>query len=294
MEAVAVCTANEDLLTEQRGSLFFTPDYSQLLEQVDAVYLGSSPSQHYDQIKQALEQGKHVLCESPIALTQAQCQELFALAQEKGLVLMDAIKTAYATAYNRLLLMLKSGKIGQVLSVPETCTSLSAVLPVDDKKKMQRTWNSICGWGPTALLPALQILGTQWSKLEISTLLLDEAEKFDLFTKIDMLYPNAVATLKVGKGVKSEGELIISGTKGYVCVPAPWWKTDYFEVRFEHAEDNRRYFYQLDGEGIRYILVAFASNIAGKGDHSHIEETVSLGIARVIEQFYRGEYNRLG
>lgn len=63
--------------------------------------------------------------------------------------------------------------------------------------------------------------------------------------------------MKVADGIKSEGELIISGSKGYVYVPAPWWKTDYFEIRQEHIEDNKRYFYQLEGEGIRYMIVCF-------------------------------------
>ena len=56
------------------------------------------------------------------------------------------------------------------------------------------------------------------------------------------MYPSGVATLKVAKGAKSEGELIISGTKGYIYVPAPWWKTDYFEIRYENPEDNKRFF----------------------------------------------------
>ena len=49
---------------------------------------------------------------------------------------------------------------------------------------------------------------------------------FDSFTKLDFVYPHAVATVKVGKGVKSENELIIAGTKGYIYVPAPWWNID--------------------------------------------------------------------
>ncbi len=68
------------------------------------------------------------------------------------------------------------------------------------------------------------------------------------FSKIDFIYDDAVASIRVGKGVKSEGELIISGTEGYIYVPAPWWKTDYFEIRYENPADNKRYFYQLDGE----------------------------------------------
>lgn len=105
-----------------------------------------------------------------------------------------------------------------------------------------------------------------------------------VFSKIDFMYENAVASVKVGDGVKSERELIISGTKGYVCVPAPWWKTDYFEIRYEEQSKNRRYFYQLDGEGIRYELVAFARAIERKCNTSNITEDISLAIAEVMEK----------
>ena len=68
-------------------------------------------------ILQVLENGKHVLCESPITMTAKETKKLLELAQKKCLILMEAIKTAYSTAYNRLLLLLKSGKIGKVVSV---------------------------------------------------------------------------------------------------------------------------------------------------------------------------------
>ena len=83
------------------------------------------------------------------------------------------------------------------------------------------------------------------------------SKTFDIFSKFDFKFADAVATVKVAKGVKSEGELVVSGTKGYLYVPAPWWKMDYFETRFENQEENRKYFYQLDGEGIRLTLAAF-------------------------------------
>ena len=118
--------------------------------------------------------------------------------------------------------------------------------------------------------------------------MLNEAAMYDSFTKIDFYYDNAVASIKVGKGVKSEGELIISGTKGYVYVPAPWWKTDYFEIRYENPADNRRYFYQLDGEGIRYELVAFVRAIANGRLNSAIGKDISMEIVRVISDYYQG------
>ena len=88
----------------------------------------------------------------------------------------------------------------------------------------------------TALLPVLQIFGTEYKDRRIVTWLDNEEYHYDAFTKIDFCYADSVASVKVGQGVKSEGELIISGTKGYIYVPAPWWKTEYFEVRYENPE----------------------------------------------------------
>ena len=89
----------------------------------------------------------------------------------------------------------------------------------------------------------------------------------------------------VGQGVKSEGNLIISATKGYIYVPAPWWKTDYFELRFENPAENKRYFNQLDGEGIRYELVSFVKSIRTKENYFYVSKDVSQAIVGVIEDF---------
>ncbi len=248
-----------------------------------AEYLVSHPEQHFLQIKRALLDGKHVLCESPIALNSRDCQEAFRLADEKKLVLMDGIKTAYSTAYARLVLLAKSGKIGEILSVDATCTSMRYL---GDETEDQ--WNSITAWGPTALLAVFQILGTEYVNNKITTKLKDGSDTFDLFTKIDFTYPHAVASIKVAKGAKAEGELIITGTRGYIYVPAPWWKTDYFEVRYEDSSENRRYFYQLDGEGIRYEIVAFSRAVENGKQDFFISRKESLAICQIMEDYYSG------
>lgn len=79
-----VCTSNSRILSaELKKAEYLTENYTELLKTVDAVYLLSHPQEHYEQIKSALNRGKHVLCESPIALKKAQCSELFQLAQKK-------------------------------------------------------------------------------------------------------------------------------------------------------------------------------------------------------------------
>ena len=180
---------------------------------------------------------------------------------------MDAIRTAYSTAYYRMLLLVKSGRIGNVVSVDASCSSLR-----DNElegEELAKVWNSICSWGPTALLPIFQILGVDYQTKQITSVLKDCPLKYDAFSKVAFTYPKAVASIKVGKGVKTEGELIISGTTGYIYVPAPWWKTDYFEIRREDPTLNKRYFYQLDGEGNRYEVVSFVKAIMhGKNYHT--------------------------
>lgn len=285
-----VCTTDDsDFSDEIKDNYLITDDLEKLLEVSDAVYIVSHPRKHYEQVKQALLANKHVLCESPVAICTKDYDELHQIAQERNLLLMDSIKTAYSTAYNRMLVLAKGGKIGEIVSVDSICTSLS-----DLEKKTRRgtsldeVWNSICAWGPTAMLPIFQLLSPSYGSKQITSHLI--AKGFDTFTKIAFVYPHAVASLKVGKGVKSEGELIISGTKGYIYVPAPWWKTDYFEIRYENPADNKRYFYQLDGEGIRYEIVSFLKMIQLGRNFSYINDECSREIVKIIEEFNGGGF----
>jgi choline-phosphate cytidylyltransferase len=279
-----VCTQDDSDFSEGLKNLpLVTDSIEELFNVCDAVYIASHPSKHYDQVKAALLSGKHVLCESPIAISVKDYQELQKLSEDHHLQLMDSLKTAYSTAYNRMMLLIKSGVIGEVKSVDSICTSLSD-LERKEGRPSPYTWNSICAWGPTAMLPIFQLLGPDYVSKQITSHLL--ASDFDSFTKVAMVYPHAVASLKVGKGVKSEGELIISGTKGYVYVPAPWWKTDYFEIRYENPANNKRYFYQLDGEGIRYELVSFLKSVQTAKSFSYIGNQHTKAIVGIIEDFY--------
>lgn len=275
----AIFTSNPILVEEsKKWDVYIAKDYNDLLDHVDAIYLKSRPEAQYDNVKKAILRGKHVLCESPIAIRKCDLEEIMDVANKKNVILMEAIKTAYSTAYRRLLLLLKEGRIGDILSVEATCTSL-----VNNNDSSE--WDCLYEWGPTALLPVFDVLGTNYLNKNTYVLFSDKDEKKSGFIKTDYYYENAVASIKVGNEVKSEGELIVSGTNGYLYVPAPWWKTDYFEMRYEDASENRRYFYQLDGEGIRYELVAFTKAVNDDKDLSNISCETTKAICEYIEDF---------
>lgn len=275
----AIFTSNPILVEEsKKWDVYIAKDYNDLLDHVDAIYLKSRPEAQYDNVKKAILRGKHVLCESPIAIRKCDLEEIMDVANKKNVIIMEAIKTAYSTAYRRLLLLLKEGRIGDILSVEATCTSL-----VNNNDSSE--WDCLYEWGPTALLPVFDVLGTNYLNKNTYVLFSDKDEKKSGFIKTDYYYENAVASIKVGNEVKSEGELIVSGTNGYLYVPAPWWKTDYFEMRYEDASENRRYFYQLDGEGIRYELVAFTKAVNDDKDLSNISCETTKAICEYIEDF---------
>lgn len=278
-----VWTFNKDILADKLDGYQPIESFESLVDQSDALYIASHPSKHYEQIKYALERKKHVLFESPIALSFQQGAELYDLASANSCVLYEGIKTAYSTAYARMILLAKTGKIGEIISVDATCTSLKT-LDFQNKKQMAHEWNSLTAWGPTTMLPIFQLLGTSFQSKHILSRIVPDTDNYDEFSKISFVYPRAVASMKVGKGVKSEGELIISGTKGYIYVPAPWWKSDYFEIRYENPADNKRYFYQLDGEGIRYEVASFVKSISNQ-HIAFISKDISLCIAQIMEDY---------
>ena len=284
-----VYSLDNRLLSKELKALPTFSNYQELLDVSDAVYIYSSSKFHFEQAIRALQSKKHVLCESPIALTIEQWHLLKEEAMRQQVVLMDSIKTAYATAYYRLLLMVKSGVIGEVVSVDSICTSQSN-LQMSKAEKFPYIWNSMSEWGATAMLPIFQLMGADYNNMIITTRIQEGSDDFDLFTKIAFIYPHGVASMKIGQGVKSEGELIISGTEGYIYVPAPWWKTDYFEVRYENPANNKRYFYQLEGEGIRYEIVSFLKTIQRGTDYKYIDDSISEAIVRVMQDYIDHKY----
>ena len=69
----------------------------------DIIYIASPHETHYDYISQALDHGKHVLCEKPMCLKKQQAEELFEYARQKNCILFEGIKTAYCPGFSKLL-----------------------------------------------------------------------------------------------------------------------------------------------------------------------------------------------
>ena len=249
---------------------------------VDVVYVASPHETHYEYIKSALEHGKHVLCEKPMVLQKKQAEELFQIAKERGLILCEAIKTAYCPGFSKLLGIVCSGTIGSIRNVEACFTKLERP---DSRELTDHTYGgSFTELGSYCLLPVLKLFGSQFQDIRFD--LIRDKSGLDLFTKASLTYPTGVATVTCGLGVKSEGRLLVSGTKGYVVAEAPWWKTKYFEVHYEDPGEVEKYSERFLGDGLRYEISAFLSMIDGDDkDRFKLTWEDSIALAGIMERF---------
>ena len=199
---------------------------------------------------------------------------------------MEANKTAHCPAFNHLIVMIKSGVIGEVVDVEASLSKLW-----DDDMTLRefdpdQAGGSMYELGSYPLLPILKLCGTNYDDLVFYARMKGGV---DMYTKGVLRYKNAVCSFKVGLGVKTEGNLIISGTKGYAYVPAPWWKTDYFELRYEDQNQNKKFFYKWDGAGLRYEIQEFVSCIVNhRQNTARLHKHESIVMAEIMQRFGDG------
>lgn len=263
-----------------------------LFSAVDAVYIATPHATHYEYTAAALSAGKHVLCEKPLTLSADSAEDLFARADEKGLCLMEAVKTEFCPGYRALIETAKSGIIGKIVGVEAAFTRLTP--PGGREYTDLSTGGSFTEFGTYCLLPIADLLGTNFSDVRFSSLPAETG--VDAFTKADFSYgvaarsplasgPDrnekfkadgaealeagadgmliscqavfAFASIKTGLSAKTEGQLLISGTEGYILAPSPWWLTKAFDVRFEDPKKVLHREFPFEGDGLRYEIAEF-------------------------------------
>jgi len=260
----------------------YTDNLEKFYAEVDAVYIASPHGTHYEYIKSALEHKKHVICEKPMVLKKSQAEELFMLAEKQGCILMEALKTAFCPGFLQVLNIARSGSIGSIRDVEACFTKL---VESDSREMNDKVYGgSFTEMGSYTLLPILKLLGANYKDIHFDSF---EAENgVDIYTKAYIRYENAIATSKTGLGVKSEGQLIISGTKGYIVVDAPWWKTTSFEVKYEDSNMNEKYFSRFLGDGLRYEIGNFVSAVNGnKKKLERLTRNDSIMFADIMEKY---------
>ena len=274
-----------DTFAAQFGMWPYKSSLDDFLNNIEAVYIASPHLTHYSYAKAALSAGKHVLCEVPLTLSQSEAKELYDYAEAHNLVLLEANKTAFCPSFNHLTTLVKSGIIGDVVDIKSSLSKMVAS-PTRELDAAQ-AGGAMNEHASITLLPIIKLLGTDYSSFDFHSKV---ENGVDIYTKVVVNYPHATSSATLGIGVKTEGNLVISGTKGYIYVPAPWWLTSFFEVRYEDQTKNKKYFYSFDGDGLRYEIQEFVSMIISKRKSSYkLRKQESMAITDIIEKFNNKE-----
>lgn len=267
----------------------YSDDIDEFLDKVDAIYIASPNETHYQYAKVALEHGKHVLSEKPLAFTHKETIELYHMAKEKGLVLMEAIKTAYCPGFQQLINVAKSGKIGEIRDIEACYTRLATI--GSRERTDAKYGGAFLEFAPYTLLPIFKVFGTNYLDVQIDSILGDDG--IDLYTKIQLRYEEGMATAKMGVGVKSEGELVMAGTEGYILAPSPWWLTHKFDVRREDPNDIEHFEPSFQGDGLRYEISEFVGKINGTGKKDYkLTEEESIAMSKIVELFMKKRHEK--
>ena len=283
---MTLCENYDDM--PAKNGLYCANDLADLLEKVQAVYISAAINKRASFIEAALQAGCHVLCEGPMFLSQSEGQRLFDLAKQQDKVLMEANKTLYFPAFEHLRWLLESGVVGEV---KDLSASYSHVF--DELDKTNPYEGCFYDMAQYIMLPAMIFLGNDYQD---ARMICSYEGDFCTWAKTELLYGSSSATLKVGRGMKTEGDMIITGTTGYVYVPSPWWKTDYFELRGEDPRNTKKYYFECAGEGQRYEIIEFLRRVRADVDGCmpmHTQDDV-LAVAKLVERFDQGDVIRLG
>ena len=227
-----------------------------------------------------------MLCEKPFTLQKEQAEELFAIAKERNRILFEGIKTAYCPGFNKLIDIACSGLIGNIRYIDVCFTKL------ENKNTRELTdtmyGGSFLELGSYCLLPVFKLFGWEYEDVDFESIY--GTGKIDLFTKASFKFEKGLATVTCGLGVKSEGRLLIAGTKGYIVVDAPWWKTTYFEVHFEDTTRVEKYSDRFLGDGLRYEISDMLNQINGNNKSEFkLTRKESVAMAGVMEAFLNKE-----
>lgn len=263
-----------------------TADWDEFVDNIDAAYVASPHETHYEYSRKLLLSGKHVLCEKPAALKKEQVRELIDIAQNNQLVYMEALKTAYCPGYKALIKIAESGRIGRIVEVE---AAFSRLTPLNTREYKDDDCNgSFLEFGSYTLLPVLTLLGCEYDDVTFRTVRAQNG--VDAYTKAFIEYKDEyidkTAIVKTGLGAKTEGQLVVTGTNGYILAKSPWWLTKEFEVRYENPGKIEQYRFGYEGTGLCYEVREFVHRIKNNDKKTvDISDNISIAMAGVMERF---------
>lgn len=230
-------------------------NYQALLKDpdIDIIYIATPHNSHEQLSIAALEAGKHVLCEKPLAVNQSQVQQMIAVAQEEGRFLMEAFWAKFNPSIKKVLALIDKGVIGAVNYVNADFTFYRE--DPDDSRmlNMDLAGGSLLDMGVYPLFLAYSIFGNPEQILATGRFHQTGA---DIQTAAILKFKNGIANMMSGFVSQSDMVAKIYGTKGRIYLHPYWHETQGFTL-IEGNDGNTKttkMHYPTKGKGFTYEI----------------------------------------
>lgn len=223
-EVVVVAARNRDraeAFAEKHRIPNVLTHYQDVIDRPDinVIYNPLPISHHHEWTIKALRAGKHVLCEKSFANNAAEARDMAAVADETGLVLMDAFHYRYHPIFLRAKEIYDSGILGQVSHI-DACFHISGPQGDDIRLQYETAGGVTMDIGCYPISWVRHITGEEPDKIEAEAV--EGPPQVDLMLKAQLTLPSGVVATTSGdmrQGTKFRAELIVTGSKGTMtCV----------------------------------------------------------------------------
>ena len=188
---------------------------------IDAVYNSTPNSLHHEWTIRALRAGKHVLCEKPLAMNEAEAEEMFDEAQRQGRLLVEAFMYRSHPMTLAVLEQVRAGAIGNVRLI-RTSFCFRIGKPAGNVRLDRALGGgALMDVGCYCVNFARLFAGAEPTALH-ATARMHESGVDEITTGTLAFGPNVLASFSVGMAVHADNAAYICGDEGYVQVPVPW------------------------------------------------------------------------
>lgn len=208
--------------------------YEELLcaEEIDVVYIALINSEHFLYARRALEQGKHVFCEKPLALDPAEIRVLFSIAREKRLFLMEMQKCVFLPVIQQLKERIRSGEFGRI-----TMADFSSSFDAGYNNWM---FDASKGGGPLFSnagysLQLMQYLFDSYVTEQTGLCTRSVSSVENQFAAVMLLENGILFTNKTSTASETIHTAYLYGEKGYIEIP-DYWKARKAILHFPERE----------------------------------------------------------
>ena len=192
-------------------------------ETIDIIYIPTYNQGHYSAAKLALSQGKPVLLEKPFTLNTAEAEELFAIAQEQGVFLMEAQKSVFLPITQKVKATIQEGRLGEILWV-QSVTAYPNVDHIPWFYSREAGGGALHGSGSYPLQYLQYVLGKEIQTVTGTATYQQGATDSQCNLALKFA-EGTLGNILINVGLKIPSEMTICGTKGQIVIPN-FWKTD--------------------------------------------------------------------